>query len=98
MIHRKKQLLVFKRAEIIESDEIQSDQEALENGLRETVDGTRLAKGLDWEIWCEPLNFVLRVNSKNYYFSSFKGLLDKLSDHRIKYWLTQDKWNHVQDS
>jgi len=85
--------LTLKPAE--DQEEIISDQEAIENGYKETVDGIRIAKDINWEIWLEPLNFVLRVNSRNYYFSSFEQLLRVIANNRIKYWLTQEKWNRI---
>jgi hypothetical protein len=90
---------ITEETEVISEDVvINSDEEALINGFRETPDGTRIAKDITWEIWVEPLNFVLRINSVNHYFSSFGQLLIRLSEHRIKYWLSQEKWNYVQNA
>lgn len=75
-----------------------NEQLAERSGLKETVDGVRLAKGPDWEIWIIPLNFVLKNNGTDNYYSSFIGLLHSLADHRLKYWLTQEKWTGVQQA
>lgn len=79
-----------------EASEIVSDEEARNLGLLENYDGTRIAVTSDWEVWIEPLNYVLRVNGKNNYFSNFTSLLERLREHRIKYWLSEEKWVRVE--
>jgi hypothetical protein len=90
---------VEQEATIDDIEEI-SDEQASEIGVKETVLGMRIGKGPNWEIWVEPLNYVLSgLNKSNpKYYSCFEDLLSKLSENRIKFWLTQDKWNNVDKS
>lgn len=60
------------------------------------IDGTRIAKGPDWEMWVEPLNYVLKEGSHYSYFSNFEALLDRLKESRTKFWITQEKYNHIE--
>jgi hypothetical protein len=79
--------------QVEESIDIEAD--AIDFGFKTTVEGMRVGKGPDWEIWVEPLNFVLKVDSKELYFSDFGSLMNTLTKNRIKYWLSQEKWNNV---
>jgi hypothetical protein len=72
-----------------------TEEEAIDNGLNEDVGKTRLAADSTWEIWIEPLNLILKEGSKESYFSSVRALLERLHDKRVKFWLTQEKWNRI---
>ena len=52
-----------------------TEEEAKQNGLREDMDSIRLGSDVGWEIWVEPLNFILKEGNRSSYFSAFKPLL-----------------------
>jgi len=82
----------------IKEEEVISLEEVKELGYWDSADGLRLAKGPDWEIKIIPLNYVLKDKGQPQYFSSFETLLKRLLEHRIRYWLTQDKWTKVDEA
>jgi len=72
--------------------------DAKEAGYKEIPGlGTRIASGSNWEIWIEPLNYVLTDAGKRSprYYSSFGALLNTLKENKIKFWLSQEKWNNL---
>jgi hypothetical protein len=72
-----------------------TEEEAIQTGLREDIGLTRLGADAGWEIWVEPLNFVLKEGSRYSYYSNFRALLETLLDRRIRFWITQEKWNKL---
>lgn len=58
-------------------------------------DGTLIGKGDDWEIWVEPLNFVLKIKGKNKYFSHFEDLMYYLKNYKIKFHLSNKKLENI---
>jgi hypothetical protein len=77
-------------------EEVITEEEAKQNGLREDMDSIRLGSDVGWEIWVEPLNFILKEGSRNSYFSAFRPLLEVLHDRRIRFWLAKEKWNRIE--
>jgi len=79
-----------------EEEEVITEEEAKQNGLREDMDSIRLGSDVGWEIWVEPLNFILKEGNRSSYFSAFKPLLEVLHDRRIRFWLAKEKWNRIE--
>lgn len=72
-------------------EEIIDEQEAVDLGLYERTDGTRIAAGPTWEILIEPLQYVLREGQHYSYYTKFENLLNKLLEQRIKFYLSQER-------
>ena len=73
-------------------------EETKEAGLAELTDATRIARGIDWEIWADSLNFILKEGNSNSYFSDFEALLKYLYSHKVKFYLTKGQWLSVENS
>jgi len=75
-----------------------TEEEAESEGVRELLDGTRIARGPDWEIWIEPLNYILVFGQRRCYYSNFDTLIRYLANHRTKYWIAQHTWVEIEQA
>lgn len=80
------------------AEEIIDDQEARDLGYYENGTETTLAKGFNWELRVDSMNFILTTDSRNRYFTDLSVLLDVLYEHRVKYNLSNNTWDKVAES